>query len=156
MFKYIASLSLVLALGVSCSDSTSEAEVKRIASFNVEGMVGEQGCGSSLRKGLYTTEAVDEVNVEYSDERKQNLIHVQYTSGKTTPEAMVKIIEGLNEGQFKAQLVEDKIAPRKKGAKSNESTSSSSDSENKLNGVEASTSSLSFPNITELLNSLIY
>lgn len=156
MFKYFTVLSLVLVLVVSCSDNSSKAEVKRIASFNVEGMVCEQGCGASLRKGLYSTEAVDEVDVEYKEERKQNLIHVHYTSGKTTPEAMVKIIEDLNGGQFEAQLLEDKIAPKDKDDKSAESGSSVTDSDNNVNGVEASTNSISLPNLTELLNSLIY
>jgi len=154
MFKYLSSIALVMLLFVSCSDSASDAEIKHIASFEVEGMVCEMGCGASLRKGLYTTEAVDDVKVEYKEDRMKNIIHVSYSSSKTGPESMLKIIEELNDGQFKAQLVEDKVAPLNDSSESKESESLSSESQ--TNGIEASTSSFSLPNLTELLNSLIY
>jgi hypothetical protein len=154
MFKYLSSIALVMLLFVSCSDSASDAEIKHIASFEVEGMVCEMGCGASLRKGLYTTEAVDDVKVEYNEDRMKNIIHVSYSSSKTGPESMLKIIEELNDGQFKAQLVEDKVAPLNDSSESKESESLSSESQ--TNGIEASTSSFSLPNLTELLNSLIY
>lgn len=155
MFRYIASFSFLLALLVSCSDNSIDTEERRIASFNIEGMVCEQGCGASLRKGLYATDAVDEVALDYKEERKQNLIHVHYTSGKTSPQEMVKLIEGLNEGQFQAQLVEDKLAPKKESTNQTNSESSSKSGSNGT-GVEASTKSYSLPNLTELLNSLIH
>ncbi len=154
MIKYLSSFALVIVLLVSCSDNSAETEVKRIASFEVEGMVCEMGCGASLRKGLYTTEAVDDVKVEYEENRKKNVIHVSYSSSKTDPEHMLEIIEGLNEGQFEAQLIEDNVAPKEDTPSSKESASSSVDSH--LNGVEASTSSFRLPNLTELINSLIY
>jgi hypothetical protein len=154
MFKLSAYLIVILALIVSCSDSSSSNDEKRVASFEIEGMVCEMGCGASLRKGLYTTDAVDEVKVEYKEERKQNLIHVYYSSSKTNPKDMLKIIEGLNEGQFAAKIVDDKLVPAVKAKSDSESSSASSN--NDMNGVEASTKSFSLPNLTELINSLIY
>lgn len=154
MFKLFAYLIVIVALIVSCSDSSTISDEKRVASFEIEGMVCEMGCGASLRKGLYTTDAVDEVKVEYKEERKQNLIHVYYSSAKTNPQDMLEIIENLNEGQFAAKIVEDKLVSAVRGKSNSGSPSSSSNSD--MNGVEATTGSFSLPNLTELINSLIY
>lgn len=154
MYKIFAIVVLIASLFVSCSDNTPVADVSRVASFEIEGMVCEMGCGASLRKGLYATKAVDEVEVEYKEERKQNIIKVYYSSDKTNTDDMLKVIEELNEGQFKAKLLEDKAAPANEFSKDQESASTSS--RNDVEGVEASTESFSLPNLTELLNSLIY
>lgn len=154
MYKILAIVGLVASLFVSCSDNSSPADVSRVASFEIEGMVCEMGCGASLRKGLYTTDAVDEVEVDYEEERNRNVINVYYSSDKTNTDDMLKVIEELNEGQFKAKLIEDKAVSENKSKKSQETTSTSSGSD--VEGIEASTKSFSLPNLTELLNSLIY
>lgn len=150
VIAYLFSLTLML---FSCSQNEGEQSGQRIATFEIEGMVCEMGCGASLRKGLYTTYAVDEVKVEYEEQRKENLIHVYYQGGKTNPESMQSIIEGLNEGQFTAKLIEDKV---KESTSSNGAGESESSSSGSVDGIEASTESFEFPNLTELLNSLIY
>lgn len=149
----VASLFTLTLILFSCSRREGEQNQQRMASFEIEGMVCEMGCGASLRKGLYTTDAVDEVKVEYEEQRKKNLIHVYYQEGKTDPESMKSIIEKLNEGQFSAELVEDKVVA---SSPSESVENSDSRSGGNVDGLEASTESFALPNLTELLNSLIY
>lgn len=125
-----------------------------MAAFEIEGMVCEMGCGAALRKGLYTTEAVSQVKVEYEEDRKANVIQVFYEAGKTSPEKMKTIIESLNDGQFTAELRSDRAAEKNKTSEQEKSRSNAST--NNAEGLEASNKNFSFPNLTELLNSLIY
>ena len=156
MYRLISVFSLLSILLVSCSGSTDEALEMRIASYEIEGMVCEMGCGSSLRKGLYATNAVDEVEVEYEEERKQNLIHVHYQSGKTTTVEMLKVIQELNDGQFTAKLIEDNLDESGTRADDNENESASTTFSDDVEGLEANSETFTLPNLTELINSLIH
>ncbi len=128
---------------------------ERTATFEIKGMVCEMGCGASLRKGLYTTDAVSEVKVKYEEDRKENVIEVFYDANKTSPEKMKQIIQSLNDGQFTAKLRSDRAA-RKKSLNKEQSANFNRSNEGR-EGLEASnTNTFSFPNLTELLNSLIY
>lgn len=142
------------ALLFSCSgDSTDANNVNAVAEFEIEGMVCEMGCGASLRKGLYETGYVSEVKVDYAEENPSNSIKVYFDKENLSTDKMEEIIESLNEKQFEANFVsleELSASDREKFKKQKSSTASKSPK------VEASTSSISFPNITKLLNSLIY
>ncbi len=128
---------------------------ERTATFEIQGMVCEMGCGASLRKGLYTTDAVSEVKVKYEEDRKENVIEVFYDANQTSPEKMEKIIESLNDGQFTAELRSDRAAKKKNLNK--KQSANFSPSNERREGLEASNANnFSFPNLTELLNSLIY
>lgn len=148
-FAYFFALLTVL---FACSGGDQVESGQRIATFQIEGMVCEMGCGASLRKGLYETDAVEEVEVDYVEERQENFIHVHYDGSKTSADKMKGIIEGLNDGQFTCRLEEDKPAP---SSTLNEKETSF-DSSRSDKGLEASSETFQFPNLTELLNSLIY
>ena len=154
MRQYFVYTLIVISLLFSCADNAEMANENRIATFEIEGMVCEMGCGASLRKGLYTTNAVDEVEIEYEEERKQNLIHVHYQADKTSTDEMKKLIEELNDGQFTCNLKEDK-ATEVDSSNSGEAENASI-SKGGVDGLEASTKNFHLPNLTELLNSLIY
>jgi hypothetical protein len=153
--KNLILLTLVMSVMLlACSDnSESEGTVNAVAEFEIEGMVCEMGCGASLRKGLYETGFVSEVKVKYAEESTSNSIKIYFHKDNLTPTEMKKIIESLNEGQFQASLkgVEDLSSSDQKKYNNEKSKNASNSS-----GVKASTQTFSFPNLTELLNSLIH
>lgn len=153
--KNLILLTFVMSVMLfACSDnSETEDTVNAVAEFEIDGMVCEMGCGASLRKGLYETGFVSEVKVKYNAESISNSIKVYYVKDDLTPEKMEGIIESLNEGQFQAELlsVEDLSRSDQKVYR-NQKSENRSDSK----GVKASTQTFSFPNLTELLNSLIH
>jgi hypothetical protein len=153
--KNIILLSLAVTLCFyGCSDSAEDAKsANAVAEYEIEGMVCEMGCGASLRKGLYETGFVSEVKVDYAEENPSNSIRVYFNKDNISTDKMKEVIESLNEKQFKASLIEtqDLSSSDQKKYKEKQTNSSSGSS-----GVKASTKSLSFPNLTKLLNSLIH
>lgn len=138
----------------ACSDDSEEIKLANaVAEFEVEGMVCEMGCGASLRKGLYNTGFVSEVKVDYAEENPSNSIKIYFNNNKISTEKIEEIIESLNENQFNADLISKQdLSPSDQEKYKKDGSKSSA----KAKGVEASTKTISFPNLTELLNSLIY
>lgn len=139
---------------LGCSDDPGDAKsANAVAEYEIEGMVCEMGCGASLRKGLYETGFVSEVKVNYAEENPSNSIKIYFNKDKISTDKMQEIIESLNEKQFKANLLKTQDLSTSDQKKFN---GKQSDSSSGSSGVKASTKSFSFPNLTELLNSLIH
>jgi mercuric ion binding protein len=83
----------------------NEPEVKVIANktidLQIEGMVCEMGCGSSIRKALKDTKAVDRCSFDFKDERKVNTATISFDSTAISQDKIVSIISQLNDKQFK-------------------------------------------------------
>jgi copper chaperone CopZ len=75
-------------------------------------MVCEMGCGSSIRKALKDTKAVDRCSIDFKDERKVNVATISFDSTAITKDKIVTIISTLNDKQFKVSV---KYTSRKKG-----------------------------------------
>lgn len=145
---------LVTLVFFGCSDNSEDAKsANAVAEFEIEGMVCEMGCGASLRKGLYETGFVSEVKVDYAEENPSNLIEIYFNKDNISTDKMKEIIESLNDKQFKASHISTQELSSSDQQKYKEKQSNLS---TKSSGVEASTKTFSFPNLTELLNSLIY
>ncbi|MEX1191896.1 MAG: hypothetical protein WEA99_07960 [Brumimicrobium sp.] len=147
------SLFFILLLQGCSEDKNEENTPTAVATFEIEGMVCEMGCGASIRKGLFETGAISNVDVDYNEENTSNSIKVYYDNDLTTPEKMETIIESLNEKQFKAKFVKSQNLSNKEKEKFKKK---SSNDRSASKGVNASTRSFSFPNLTELINSLIH
>jgi copper chaperone CopZ len=115
----IISFSLLL---LSCSEnSNNEANTaKKISvanqkiTFEVEGMVCKMGCGGSIRKALLETKSVSQVDVDYQDDRTKQIVSVFYNKGQINKSAIVKLLETINDKQFKIAVIDEQaIAPRK-------------------------------------------
>jgi len=115
----IISFSLLL---LSCSEnSNNEANtVKKISvanqkiTFEVEGMVCKMGCGGSIRKALLETKSVSSVDVDYQEDRTKQIVSVFYNKGQINKSAIVKLLETINDKQFKIAVIDEQaIAPRK-------------------------------------------
>ncbi|RZK11812.1 MAG: cation transporter [Flavobacterium sp.] len=65
------------------------------ASFSIEGMSCEVMCASKIQKELAKTEGVQTAKVDF----EKKTATVEYDSGKTTPEQLVKTVEAVNGGE---------------------------------------------------------
>ena len=153
--KNLILLSLLASFAFfSCSDNEEDTKsANAVAEFEIDGMVCEMGCGASLRKGLYETGFVSEVEVNYAEENPTNSIKIYFNKESLSTDEMKEVIESLNENQFKANHIKTEDLSSSDQEKYRESQSEGSSSSS---GVKASTKTVSFPNLTELLNSLIH
>lgn len=118
----IISFSLLL---LSCSEnSNNEANtVKKICvanqkiTFEVEGMVCKMGCGGSIRKALLETKSVSQVDVDYQDDRTKQIVSVSYNKGQINKSAIVKLLETINDKQFKIAVIDEQAIAAKTPSK---------------------------------------
>jgi Cu+-exporting ATPase len=80
---------------------TITAKANKTIELEIEGMVCEMGCGSSIRKELKNTHAVAQCSFDFKEDRKQNTASISYDSTKITSKKIVAMVEKLNDGQFK-------------------------------------------------------
>lgn len=152
---FITTISIFLFLACSESSETGEPMADQKATFMVDGMVCEMGCGGAIRKELYKTGAVTQVDVDFDEEQLENFVHIYFDSKKFSVDQIGKAIETINDNQFTVSFV-----------KSKEVESSSSENTKGLSKknahkkeqpiLEANESFLSFPNFAELLSGLIF
>lgn len=87
----------------SMIDETQVAPT-HIATFEVEGMMCQKGCGSIIRKGLYETGGVSNVEIFFNEENPVNEIKVHFDNNLTSVEDMVMIVSKLANSQYSARL----------------------------------------------------
>lgn len=113
--------SLITAVLFSCQETSEkskplsvkktksiEVQANSQADFAVEGMVCQMGCGGSIRKELKMTGAVERVEVNFVEEQKEQVVHVQYDSTLISTQKMTSILTSINDRQFKASLISNK------------------------------------------------
>jgi copper chaperone CopZ len=120
MKMFIYSLTVVVLF--SCQETSENSKpltVKKAktidvransqADYAVEGMVCQMGCGGSIRKELKMTGSVERVEVNFVEEQKEQVVHVQYDSTLITTQKMTAILNSINDRQFKASLISKKV-----------------------------------------------
>lgn len=161
--KYALVLTLMISFlmgcenkGVSSPELVDEKSISptHMATFEVEGMMCQKGCGAAIRKGLYDTGGVSEVEVAFDEENPINQIKVFFDIKKTSTDKMITVIGGLADKRYTAKL--------KRVTQStisyNNTTFQKESKEHKVKEIptrEVSTESFVFPNLTKLLNGLI-
>ena len=147
-------LLVMFVLFFACSEETKKEEliVDTVSSFEVTGMVCEMGCGGSIRKALKQTGAVHRVEVDFEEENPSNVIKVYYGSASINQDEIISAIEAINEGQFKATFIES--APHIE--KENKQAYINSSKNSEITVFSAEESYFSLPNLSEILNGLIY
>lgn len=93
-----------VAKKVEKKEELVKVNVNKTISLNIEGMVCEMGCGSSIRKALKDTKAVDRCSFDFKDERKVNVATIAFDSTAISQDKIVSIISTLNDKQFKVNL----------------------------------------------------
>ena len=81
----------------------------KILTMEVDGMSCVMGCGSSIRKELYTTNGVSEVEFDFEDGRKTQKAFIKFNSNKVSIEEMVQIVNTMNDNQFTVGNTSEKI-----------------------------------------------
>jgi hypothetical protein len=118
----ITSLNFLL---LSCSESAkNEVNTPKTISvanqkitLEVEGMVCKMGCGGSIRKALLETKSVSQVDVDYQDDRTKQIVSVSYNKGQINKSAIVKLLETINDKQFKIAVIDEQAIAAKTPSK---------------------------------------
>lgn len=142
-------LFTLITLVVACSEDTTTPNT--ISEYNVTGMVCQHGCGGSIRKELYEKEMATQVDVEFDEETGLGNIAVYHNNKGVTTDQIKELIESLNEGQFEAEFIGSKDYTAEQTNKKLKKQNSSNEDVT----IEAREGIITFPNITDLLNSLI-
>ena len=113
--------SLIVAVLFSCQDSSEKSipvtvnqkkalkvHANSQADFVVEGMVCQMGCGGSIRKELKRTQAVERVEVNFIEKKKEQVVQVSYDSTLINTTKMAALLNTINDRQFKAKLISKK------------------------------------------------
>lgn len=80
---------------------TSDVKADKVLNANIDGMVCEKGCGSSIRKELLNTHAVESCEFDFQNDRKTNLVKIAFDQDKITVDRIISILNAMNEKQFK-------------------------------------------------------
>ncbi|MCR9172326.1 MAG: hypothetical protein NXI10_07550 [bacterium] len=116
----LAALPVVLVtLVLSCSEEAPKVRIEkgddekkemgaelpnvkadRLLVVDLEGMVCEMGCGGTIRKELYASNAVKEVSFDFDEERTVDVAKVAFDRNKISADKIVAIIAAANKGQF--------------------------------------------------------
>ena len=82
------------------TQSLNSLKPNKTLSANVEGMVCKMGCAASIRKELNAIDGVDEVRIDFVEDRAKQELTVLYNDTKINQELIVSSIETINEKQF--------------------------------------------------------
>ncbi len=81
--------------------AVAKVNANRLLTVEVEGMSCEMACGGSLRMNLKATGAIDRVKFDFTDGRKIQTASIAYDDTQITETEILKLIENMNEHQFK-------------------------------------------------------
>lgn len=82
-------------------DNTPKVNPNKMLTIEIDGMSCVMGCGSSIRKELYATKGVSEVEFDFEEDRTTNVAKIKFDKDLVTVDEMVRIINSINEKQFK-------------------------------------------------------
>lgn len=115
----LISFLLLLIVSFSCTEKESSKLVKtekkksrivvktdkvmadRLLTAKIQGMMCEKGCGSSIRKELMHTDAVESCEFDFESDRKENMVKIAFDKDKITADKLISILNSMNEKQFK-------------------------------------------------------
>jgi len=114
---YLGLLTLILVIG--CSETKKNvADKKTIATvtkkekvtpnatstLSIEGIVCKMGCGASIRKALNDEGGVANCEIDFEEERKVNVLKINYDSTLISQQKMILLLSSINERQFKVAV----------------------------------------------------
>lgn len=115
--KKIAIFLFLASVIISCTSKQQEVKIikrKKVdTSFHapivhpnkkltveISGMMCELGCGSSIRKELKATAAVDQVSYDFVEDRAVNTAEITFDKNKISVDRILEIISTMNDKQF--------------------------------------------------------
>lgn len=124
----------------------------RELTLGISGMSCEHACGGSIRMALKNTNAVERCSFNFVEDRKVNTATITFDKDKITADAIVELIENLNNKQFKASNVSTKAIDAPEQVQTHTAPAKSGD---ETSGLEVNSSSFEFPNLFELFSNII-
>lgn len=160
---FLLSFSIgLLLINPSCSadkttvksekNTTEKLELNRSLTVEIEGMVCEKGCGSSIRKALKETGAVGNCSFDFVDERPLNTAIIEFDKDKISADKIIGIITSINEKQFSVAKSSTAAMEVKMNIKESESRESKNAEAPKINVSETN---FEMPNLLKLFSRLI-
>jgi copper chaperone CopZ len=106
-------------------EGTSEEVKKEIVAnaettINIDGMVCEHACVSSVKKNILAMEGVSDIIIDFDKERKVNSCTVKFDDGLVSEEDFVNKINEINDGAYKVVDGEEPILKEQKTKKKND------------------------------------
>ncbi len=141
-------------------EKTSSEKVKvtpnKMLLMEVDGMSCVMGCGSSIRKELYATNGVSEVEFDFEEGRETQIAKIKYNSDIVSPEQMVKIVNTMNEKQFTVgKITEEELENEEKADENSEDSKIHSSTNNDSKIQASSISKIKLPNFIEIISSFL-
>ena len=120
MKKFIlpALISAILLNSCSSGESTSansvpvirkemQSEVvKTVANLSIEGMTCSSGCGGKIQQELRALKGVKTTDLDYADNRPQNVVSVEYNPSEISEQEMIKTVDAIESGDYQVKSVE--------------------------------------------------
>ena len=110
-------LVLAVAIGMmACSDASQQnaasnvvveqiqekgAVAKTVAKLSIEGMTCAHGCGGKIQKELEDMDGVKSTNLDFVDERKVNVVSVEFDAASIDENKMMGLVNSLADGKYK-------------------------------------------------------
>lgn len=156
--------SVILLFLASCSSevtseknedtSTAKASEKinatQVAKVDISGMVCVMGCGSDIRKNLKATNAVASCDFDFVEDREINTASILFDPSKISESKIKSIIEELNDHQFTVVRSSTQKVEQEDG-----NVESTSKDAKEYAPVSMTEKSWKFPNILDLLSSIV-
>lgn len=143
---------------VEKNESKKEIVVpNRELTMEVSGMTCVMGCGSSIRKELYQTKGVSEVEFDFEEERETNIAKIKFDKNIVSVDEMVNIVNTMNENQFTVGKTESNSFETEYTNTNEEHPSSSKENEKEVIKTSSSFKINSFiPLLTKFLTKNIF
>lgn len=162
LFFALSAITVISLQGCSGTETVQSEKVENVAvaekvlpnrmlTLEIEGMVCEKGCGSSIRKELKSTGAVANCSFDFEEERKANVAKIAFDKNKITADEIIKIVSSMNEKQF--SVTKSETVQLEEAAVSEEATTGSNSKERAK--INVSETSFEMPNLLRLFSRLI-
>ncbi|MGV3630882.1 MAG: heavy-metal-associated domain-containing protein [Bacteroidota bacterium] len=139
---------------------TDKVQADKMLNAKIEGMMCEKGCGSSIRKELMNTNAVESCEFDFESDRKQNTVKIAFDKDKISVDRLITILNQINNKQFKVK--ETNTTTIVASPDSEESSSDESSSTEEISSIEkeeahviAADSTFETPNLLQIFSRLI-
>lgn len=97
--------SSVSEIPVSRKEMQSEV-VKTVANLSIEGMTCSSGCGGKIQQELRALKGVKTTDLDYADNRPQNVVTVEYNPSEVSEQEMIKAVDAIESGDYQVKSVE--------------------------------------------------
>ena len=116
-----------------------DVKADRLLVVELKGMTCVHGCGGTIRKELYATDAVKEVSFDFDEKKPVDVAKVAYDRDKISADEIISILAEANEGQF--TVIKTSSEPYVDASLSNETSDASDLSAKSAGKVAVKTSS---------------